>query len=356
MKNLFAIYVLLICTCVSSASEPLVLEKMGIMFVGGREVTMAKSGRFGGGHQVVDQAPVHYLIPPKDVRNDKSPIVMIPGMGLTSYLYLGTPDGRDGWAQVFAKAGHPVYVFDEPGNAISGFEVRKFTDSETPPRVMLWSNEMTWRRWGIGPEPGVPAKNTLFPYKHIDQSHASMTAVMSGGGGRGRVGAGRSGVGGFRRGGRFRQRSDSSSTEEPSADSEITSELPRTRSENPKVNALIDLLKKIGPATILVHSAAGPTGYEAARQRGDLVNGLITIEVTGTPADASDIKQHFADKQLIAVYGDNFDLRPMRGRYEASANMVKLIQEEGGNAVMLWLPERNIEGNSHLLMQDTNNE
>ena len=48
---------------------------------------------------------------------------MIPGMGLTSYLYLGTPDGRDGWAPLFAKAGYPVYVFDEPNNAVSGFDV-----------------------------------------------------------------------------------------------------------------------------------------------------------------------------------------------------------------------------------------
>ena len=48
---------------------------------------------------------------------------MVPGMGLTSYLYLATPDGRDGWAQILAKAGHPVYVFDDPNNAISGFDV-----------------------------------------------------------------------------------------------------------------------------------------------------------------------------------------------------------------------------------------
>ena len=80
------------------------------------------------------------------------------------------------------------------------------------------------------------------------------------------------------------------------------------------------------------------------------------MEVTGTPTDPDDIKQHFADKQLIAVYGDNFDLRPMQGRYEASAQMVKQIQAAGGKATMIWLPEQNIHGNSHLLMQDTNND
>ena len=159
MKNVIWTSVFALFTAASAAaSEPLVLEKMGVMFVGGREVAMTSAGRFGGGNQIVDQAPVHFLIPPEEKRQSKSPIVMIPGMGLTSYLYLGTPDGREGWAQIFAKAGHPVYVFDEPGNAISGFEVGKITASETPPRIMLWSNEITWRRWGIGPEARCPRR------------------------------------------------------------------------------------------------------------------------------------------------------------------------------------------------------
>ena len=324
MKNLVRTFLLAVFTATSAAAaEPLVLEKMGVLFVGGREVAMTNAGRFGGGNQIVDQAPVHFLIPPKEKREGKTPIVMIPGMGLTSYIYLGTPDGRDGWAQIFARAGHPVYVFDEPGNAISGFEVGKITASETPPRIMLWSNEITWRRWGIGPQPGVPAENTRFPYKHIDQLHASMTPVMSGGGGRGGAGrggaaAGGSGRGGFRRGGRFRQQAVQERAEADSAEEKPSSSSnPATfggRANNPKVTALIKLLEKIGPATILVHSAAGPTGFEAARKRGDLVQGLIAVEVTGTPTDPDDIKQHFDDKQLIAVYGDNVDLRPMQGR------------------------------------------
>lgn len=183
------------------------------------------------------------------------------------------------------------------------------------------------------------------------------------------------GRGGFRRGGRLRQSvpaptEDASADQstDPSADptntqdnkgpSNDASESGTTngRINNPKVNALVQLLEKTGPAIILVHSAAGPTGYEATRQRGDLVQGLITVEVTGTPSNSSDIEQNFAGKRLIAVYGDNFDLRPMQGRYEASAAMVKAIQTGGAKAAMIWLPERNIHGNSHLLLQDNNND
>ena len=313
-----------------SEDDLLVLSKMGVMFVGGRKVEMDAGGRFAGGTsqtQIVDQAPVHYLIPPAGKRKGKSPVIMIPGMGLTSYLYLGTPDSRDGWAQIFAKAGHPVFVFDEPGNAISGFEVSKFTNSEQSPRIMLWSNEITWRRWGIGSEPGVPVPNTRFPVKQIDQLHASMTPVMSGGGGgRGRAGGSR---------GR-RMRGGSTA--------------------NPKVTALIELLEKTGPATIVMHSASGATGFELTRARGELVNAIVAIEVTGSPTDPTDIKQHFADKRFIGIYGDGFDLRPMQGRYEASVRMTEEINRAGGKAEVIWLPKLGIKGNSHLLMQDNNND
>lgn len=334
-------------------SEPLVLEKMGVMFVGGREVEMSGGGRFGGGGkqtQIAGQAPVHFLIPPEDMRKGKRPIIMIPGMGLTSYLYLNTPDGRDGWAQIFARAGYPVYVFDEPNNAISGFEIGKFTDADQPPRIMLWSNEMTWRRWGIGPEPGVPAENTRFPVEHIDQLHASMTPVMGGRGGgrggRGRAGGGRFGRGrgqqsneesgpGERRGGRFRSAGGGA---------------------NPKVEALVKLLEKIGPATLVLHSASGPTGFEATRQKPDLVKAIVAVEVTGSPTNSDDIGKYFAKTQLIGVYGDNFDLRPMAGRLKATQKMADMINAAEGKGEVIWLPKQGIKGNSHLLMQDNNND
>ena len=99
-------------------SQSLVLSKIGLMYVGGRRIPMQGGGRFAGGTQtqIVEQALVHYLIPPKDRQEEKLPVIMVPGMGLTSYLYLATPDGRDGWAQIFARAGHPVYIFDEPAS------------------------------------------------------------------------------------------------------------------------------------------------------------------------------------------------------------------------------------------------
>src|SRR4051794_26802818 len=47
------------------------------------------------------------------------PIVMVHGGCHTGICYLATPDGREGWAGLFAAAGHDVFVVDWPGHGRS---------------------------------------------------------------------------------------------------------------------------------------------------------------------------------------------------------------------------------------------
>lgn len=348
-------------------SQSLVLSKIGLMYVGGRRIPMQGGGRFAGGTQtqIVEQALVHYLIPPKDRQEEKLPVIMVPGMGLTSYLYLATPDGRDGWAQIFARAGHPVYIFDEPLNAISGFDVSGFNTVRQngakggeAPGFMLWANETVWRRWGIGTEPGVPFKDTRYPVEHITQLYASMTPVYQTGPGRsteqGRPTGAPAQSG---RGTRFRRRA-----------SALGDQAPATRRRGRggggggrfgagvKASALAALLDKIGPAMLIVHSASGGTGFAATRIRPDLVKAIVAVEVVGSPTDADDVKENFANKHFIGIFGDHFDIRRMAGRHRACETTAKLITEAGGRAEVIWLPKIGIKGNTHLLMQDNNNE
>jgi pimeloyl-ACP methyl ester carboxylesterase len=51
----------------------------------------------------------------------KPPVVMICGGAHTGACYLATADGRPGWAHVFAQAGHTVVLPDWPGVGRSGF-------------------------------------------------------------------------------------------------------------------------------------------------------------------------------------------------------------------------------------------
>jgi len=58
-------------------------------------------------------------IPPAPRNAQKFPIVMVHGGGHTGSCYLATPDGRPGWASVFAAQGYDVFVPDWPGHGRS---------------------------------------------------------------------------------------------------------------------------------------------------------------------------------------------------------------------------------------------
>ena len=49
----------------------------------------------------------------------RRPVVMVHGGCHTGTCYLATPDGREGWAGLFAAAGHDVFVIDWPGHGRS---------------------------------------------------------------------------------------------------------------------------------------------------------------------------------------------------------------------------------------------
>jgi pimeloyl-ACP methyl ester carboxylesterase len=46
---------------------------------------------------------------------------MVHGRTRTGTTYTGTPDGRESWAQYFARRGYAVYVVDQPGHGRSGY-------------------------------------------------------------------------------------------------------------------------------------------------------------------------------------------------------------------------------------------
>lgn len=71
-------------------------------------------------HSGTEQHPVYVdFIPAEPVPSPRLPIVMLHGAFHTGVAYLATPDGREGWAQYFAKRGHNVYVPDWPGHGRS---------------------------------------------------------------------------------------------------------------------------------------------------------------------------------------------------------------------------------------------
>ena len=355
-QTLLAALTCLVVTGSAYTQEPLTLRDMGMFYVGGEVRDTA------GIEQHVGQALVHYLVPETD--RPGPPVVMYPGLGLSSYIYLSTPDGREGWAQAFARRGLSAYVYDPVNTGPSGFAVGPFRSADEPaPGVNTWSIGQVWRRWGFGDAPGEPYADARFPTDHMDQFYASwpprvgggdggmggaggggMAAAANGGGmaagggaaamgagGRGAGGGGAMGAGGQAGGGG----------------------VPAAESTNPNVLALEALLRRTGPAVLMPHSAGGPVIFNTARRNPDLVSAIVVLEPTGCPTAAEDVEP-IAHIPFLAVYGDYIESRNQTGRLESCRATAALVREMGGRGEMLELTEEGIRGNSHMLMQDDN--
>jgi len=299
-------------------SKVFAIAKVGSFFIGGEEVNISETGIFANVDDKirVGQARVIYLLP--DTDQSKVPVVMMPGFGLAAEIYLETADGREGWALNFLRRGHPVYVF-EPANSVrSGFNPEPFNQAQqgrasNSPRLFTWGKEHVWRRWGLGPEYGVPFADGRFDVSSYEQIVAAFSAV---------------------------------SVDKIEGKKNIDSTLAANMTATHK------LLKRIGPAGLLVHSAAGVTAFAAARQWPELVTAVINVEPVGCP-----VKNLKALKSvpILSVFGDHLEVREqIRVRQQECQLTVDYALSQKTIAAMFALPDMGIKGNSHLLMSEDN--
>lgn len=207
--------------------HPLSLADQGCFFVGGR---YDEHGTMDG------QMFVQYQIPAD--RRHASPLVLIHGGGQTGAGFLGTPDGRRGWADYFVAEGYAIYVVDAPGsgraqghaggtgtirdaNAVSGRVSGRPADS-------WWPQARLHTQWPGGQSPG----DTI-----IDQFYASQTGGP--------------------------------------ADASLVELQARASA------AL--LLDKIGPATLVTHSQGAPLGWQIADACPERVTAIVAVEPNGPP-------------------------------------------------------------------------
>ena len=121
------------------ASKPLEIADQGAFSVPGRYVEVGKDTI------MVGQMFVQYQVPKNKTR--PYPVVMIHGGGQTGINFLGTPDGRRGWADDFVAHGYAVYVVDQSGRGRSGFftdvygKTRKSTVGNATPRFTVAGNQ-----------------------------------------------------------------------------------------------------------------------------------------------------------------------------------------------------------------------
>jgi pimeloyl-ACP methyl ester carboxylesterase len=213
-------------------SEPLVLAEQGYFFVGG-SYSKTKDGQIMSG-----QMFVQYQIPQN--KRHPYPVVMWHGGGQTGTNFLGTPDGRKGWAEYFLEQGYAVYVVDQPARARSGYFTEVYGETRRP------NTDAMSRRFTA-------------PANYSDYPQAKLHTQWPG-----------KGVAG-----------------DPVYDQFFASQVEDIRDvsviERLNRAAGVALLDRIGPAILLTHSQSGPFGWGIADSRPRLVKGILAVEPNGPP-------------------------------------------------------------------------
>ena len=105
-------------------SDALVIAQQGMFSAGGTVIT--SDGTFDvsnyytsreGSTSHVDHANVLYQIPAEETG---LPMVFLHGYGQSRMGWMTTPDGREGWSDMFLKMGHSVWLIDQPRRGEAG--------------------------------------------------------------------------------------------------------------------------------------------------------------------------------------------------------------------------------------------
>jgi pimeloyl-ACP methyl ester carboxylesterase len=349
-----------------AALPPLDLAEWTYFFVGVERVDLARGSYVNGKQMYVE------VFVPAQVRRPY-PIVLVHGGGGQGLDWMGTPDGRRGWAQVLLEEGYKVYVVDRPGHGRSPFH----PDVDGPfPAQNLPLEQMSGQF--TPPNAAKPAANELrkkhnqwpgtgeIGSRDLDQMVASQggsyvqvaapaTPVVVGGGGM------------------------------PAGGPDSQHMVWRQRGAM--------LLDKIGPAIIMTHSAGGPFGWLVAEIRPNLVKGIVAIEGGGQPfgganvwgmstipvaydppvSDPTEIKTKRVEAPEPGVNAYLLQAEPARklknlqnipivivtaeASFASPGNPggIAYFKQAGCRAEELRLVDHGIHGNGHMMMVEKNN-
>ena len=311
----------------------LVIKEQGIFSAGGTTIT--SNGTFdpedqweesGAGQTAhVDHANVLYQIPENET---ELPMVFLHGYGQSRMGWMTTPDGREGWSDMFLRKGHGVFLIDEPRRGEAG-ATSVSGDISTKTLDQRWYTQFRIGRWENGKS--VANEGTQFPNDDasVDQFFRQMTP-------------------------------DTGMTSDMGADFDNETVAKAVAATIEEVYA------RTGKDSILVtHSQGGGPGWTATEYT-DHIAAIIAIEPGGAPgADSDDFKTVLEKKIPVTMYfGDYIDngdpAIQATGMWQAMRQACYDFEEaynaQGGNCTVVDLPKEGITGNDHFMFQDLNND
>ena len=313
--------------------EPLAIQEQGSFAVGGTVVhnpgtfDPRKPADPAGQSYHGDHAYVFYQ---KPVNARKLPLMFLHGAGQFSKTYETTPDGREGFQNIFLRRGFSVYLIDQPRRGDAGRSTVAANLTPTPDEQM-WFTQF---RVGVWPEyfPGIQFpkdKETLNQY--------------------------------------FRQMTPNTGP----FDAGVISD------------ALAALFTKEGPGILVTHSQGGGPGWRTGMKSGNVraivayepgsgftfPEGEVPAPIENTFATLSAAAVPLAEFKkltqipIIIYYGDNIPDKPSdipaqdywRACLEMANKWAATVNKHGGDVTVVPLPKAGIMGNTHFPFSDLNN-
>lgn len=282
---------------------------------------------------------------PVEVRH-RYPLVLVHGGGGQGLDWLGTPDGRPGWATYLVQEGYAVYVVDRPGHGRASYHPDVLGSMTAP-----FTHELAVGLFMSGAEGAIP-----HPTAHLHT-----------------------------------QWPGSGELDDPMVDQFVASSGPMIQdfaaAHALEQTRLAELLDRIGPAIVMTHSAGGPAGWLVADVRPPLVKVLVAIEPLGPPfvhnpqlgfsldwgvaaapltfdptvSDASELATEPSQPTEPARTLPNLRRIPIAvvtapGSLlgHADASTVAFLRQAGCDVDHLRLEDLGVHGNGHLMMLEKN--
>lgn len=332
MNAVLLLIIISMASCATTKDQALMIREQGSFAVGGTVIT--NPGTFDpykpspeGQTLHGDHAYVFYQVP---VKARKYPLVMWHGIGQFSKTWETTPDGREGYQNIFLRRGFPVYLLDQPRRGDAGRSTVAGTITPTPDeqgwfdtfRVGIWPNYFEGVQFARD-------TNTLNQY--------------------------------------FRQM------------------VPNVGPIDINVNtdAVSALFAKIGPAILVTHSHSGGMGWATAIKNQNIKaivsyepgsgfvfpEGEVPAPIPMAGGSLTPIGVPLSEFikltkiPIIIYYGDNIPDKPMnnpgqdgwRARLEMARLWRDAVNKHGGDVTVVHLPEIGIRGNTHFPFSDLNN-
>lgn len=316
----------------SGKLEPMVIQQQGSFAAGG--TVLNNPGTFDPVKMSLEGQTLHgdhlytfYQIP---TNARKFPLVMWHGYGQSAKTWETTPDGREGFQNIFLRRGYGVYLIDQPRRGRAGRSTQPVTLTPTLDE-QRWFNTF---RVGIWPD--------FFPGVQFSQNAEALEQY-------------------------FRQMTSDTGP----IDIDVSAD------------AVSALFAKIGPGVLVTHSHSGGMGWQSVIKSPD-IRAVVSYEPGSgfifpegevpeeMPSSAGALKaagvpladfMKLTKVPIVIYYGDNIPQQPSENpgqdNWRVRLSMAKLwadtVTRHGGDATVVHLPEIGINGNTHFPFSDLNN-